>query len=59
MLLLQFNQLLEKIEIALTPKVNVEYVMETAEYMLELLADIETKSNAITTAEKPFSKNFQ
>ena len=54
----QFNQLLEKIEMALTPKVNVEYVMETAEYMLELLADIETKNNAITTAEKPFSKEF-
>ena len=54
----QFNQLLEKIEMALTPKVNVEYVMETAEYMLELLADIETKSNAITTSEKPFSKKF-
>ena len=47
-----------KIEMASTPKVNIEYVMETAEYMLELLADIETKSNAITTSEKPFSKKF-
>ncbi|MCB4399372.1 hypothetical protein [Synechococcus sp. MU1625] len=54
----QFNKLLQKIEKSLAPKVNVEYVMETAENMLELLANIETKSNAITTAEKPFNKEF-
>ncbi len=54
----QFNKLLESIERALKPKADVEYVMKTAEYMLDLLSIIETKNDAITTKEKPLSKRF-